>query len=433
MRYGIRDLPWLLATRQGRKSLYLGQLSRLFPLFRLAAGLRRRLFLRRTRLIVVSGSLGKTTTAGAIARVLGLDAPPRLNADYALILNLLRISAGQPAAVMEVGIDRPGQMAPLARMIRPDTVVITSIAHEHILSFRDLEGVRMEKAEMVMALPRHGTAILNADDPNVMWMARKTPARVVTYGITNQADVRAEDIQPDFPDGIAFTVRIGLRSYPCRIRLLGRHMLYPCLAALAVAHVENADMPAACRGLEGMASADGRMQPVRLPSGALLIRDDFKSTRETIWAALDMIRDCPARRRILIMGMASEIPNEIRYSFHRELGRRIAGACDSAIILANREIFRSIRQGAAALGMDNGALSRLEGSPLEVIGMLPRDLGPGDLVLIKGRTDQRLARIGLALAGKTVGCRITECRLKTGFCSDCPWLETGPGGCREKP
>ena len=428
MRYKLRELPGLLAASQGRRDLFLGQLSRFWPLFRFLAGLHRRFRLRNTRIITVVGSLGKTTTARASAVIVNdLKLEGFKNADYAVIQNLMKYSPGDHHAVLEVGIERPGQMALHARMIKPDIVIVTSIASEHILSFKTLEGIRKEKVAMIRALAKKGTAILNADDPNVMWMASQTNARIITYGIDRDADVKAVNIVNNFPHGMNFETLVDGRSYSCSTPFLGRHMLYPALATLALALVENLDISSACQALGEISPAKSRMQTVLLDSGAWVIRDDFKSTRETIWAALDTLEQCQAKRKILIMGAASEITNDIRYSFHRELGKRIAEIVDSAFVFNHKEIFKTISREAKKSGMDETRLHRIEGNILSVIPLLPRDLGPGDLILVKGRTDQRLARITLALTGRKVGCLVPSCPQRRYFCDDCPWLETGLG------
>jgi UDP-N-acetylmuramyl pentapeptide synthase len=377
----------------------------------------------------VIGSLGKTTTARAVAGVTGdhkLDS--FRNADYAVIQNLLKYSAKDRFAVLEVGIEKPGQMIPHARMIKPDIVIVTSIASEHVLSFKTLEGIREEKSAMIRALDENGTAILNADDPNVMWMASQTKARIITYGINNEADVKAVNIINDFPHGMGFRALLEEKEYSCSTPFIGRHMLYPALAALALAYAENLDIRSACRALGEVSPAESRMEPVLLDSGAWVIRDDFKSTRESIWAALDTLEECQAKRKFLILGAASEITNDIRYSFHRELGKRIAPIADSVFVINRKGIFKSILQGAEKAGMDKKRIIRIEGNVLSVISFLPQDLGPGDLILVKGRTNQRLSRITLALSGRKVGCLLPYCQDRNHICDLCPCLEAGPGG-----
>lgn len=428
MRYRISDLPSLLRTSAGRRSLLQGQISRFYPLFRMAARFYRIRVLRHVRLVAVVGSLGKTTTTRALASLPGTEIPESQgNADYAVILNLLALSSNSKYGVLEVGITGPGQMLPHARMIRPDIAIVISIAHEHILSFKTLENTREEKAEMVKALPESGTAILNADDPNVMWMACRTEARVITFGLNSQADVMGRITGTDFPRGMKLEVNAGGEIFELNTRLFGRHMAYPLLAALAFAWSEKLDFSECISQLEEFQPVDGRMQLVSLDSGAEVVTDEIKSTRETIWSSLEMLKECRAKRKIVVFGSASEITNDIRYEFHREWGRRIAEAADLAIILNNREIFRTIRRGATLAGMPADRLIRVSGNALSVLKELPDDLGSGDLLLIKGRTDERLARITLALAGRKVGCRLKHCPIRSIWCRTCPWLENGPG------
>jgi len=270
----------MLRSSQGRRSLFLGQLSHFFPVFRFLAGLYRRCFLRGTCVVVVIGSLGKTTTAKIAAAITGdYRHSSGGNANFAVIYNLLKYRRKDHHAIMEVGIEKPGQMLPQARMIKPDIVIVTSIASEHILSFKSLEGIREEKAEMVRCLPDEGTAILNADDPHVMWMATQTKASIVTYGITSEADIKADNIEINFPHGTSFDVAVRGQVHKCRTSLLGKHMVYPALAAIALAESRGLDIAAACAELPGIATVESRMQVVHLDSGAIIIRDDFKSTR----------------------------------------------------------------------------------------------------------------------------------------------------------
>src|SRR6185295_7887271 len=141
--------------------------------YRTLARFYRQTFLRPTRIVVVVGSLGKTTTKRALDAA--LDCPDRdfafSNYGSSLAGNLLRVRRGDPHAVLEVGVGGPGPMAPYARMIRPNVVVVTSIKSEHNRSFPTLEETRAEKVKMVQALPPKGVALLNGDDPHVRWMS----------------------------------------------------------------------------------------------------------------------------------------------------------------------------------------------------------------------------------------------------------------------
>ena len=163
-------------------------------------------------------------------------------------------------------------------MVRPDLVVVTAIASDHWRSLNTLQTTRDEKAEMVRALRPSGVAILNADDPNVRWMATQTRARVMLIGESDDAEVRASDVALDWPHGMRFTVHIAGQARAVSIKLLGAHMIMPALAAIATAYVEGLSVDAAIATLATLEPTPGRMQTMPLLSGAFVIRDDYKAS-----------------------------------------------------------------------------------------------------------------------------------------------------------
>ncbi len=423
MRYRWKNLPSLLISRQGRKSLFSGQLARFWPLIRIFTAMYRRTVLRKVRVAVVIGSLGKSTTARAVAVALGHRQPDGIsNSRNALAFDLLGHSPKNSHAVVEAGVNGPGIMRRTASMLNPDIVVVTSIASEHILSFGNLDNTRNEKAEMLRVLTPQKTAILNADDPNVMWMASQTSASIITCGFSDSADVRASNFQILPPGRIGFLIKAGEQSWPIRLSILGRHMVFPILAAVAVAIIEGREISSVIASLEEIKALEGRMQPVVLTSGALLIRDDFKSNRESVWEALAFLKDYPARRKILVLGGLSEIQNSDRYEFYRELGKKIADSADYALLFLRKNSYRRCRNEATAAGMNPENIVRIEGDPLAALPLIPGDLGKGDVILIKGRNDYRTSRLSLRLMGHNVKCRLPGCHLPID-CGDCELLE----------
>ncbi len=423
MRYRLRDLPSLLRSEQGRKSLFLGQVSRFWPLLRIYAAIYRRTILRNVRLIAVAGSLGKTTTARAAATALGSRIPDKVsNRKETLALDLLSYSGKDHFAVLEVGLSGPGIMRHYASMLDPDIAIITSIASEHILSFKTLENTRNEKADMLRSLGPEKTAILNADDPNVMWMASQTRARVITCGFSSAADIRASEPEFNSDGKMTFNLHHMGRTWPLSCSIPGRHMVFPFLAAAAAALAEKKDIRITIANLEKMQPAEGRMQPVQLPSGALLIRDDFKSNRESLQAALETLAGVPAERRILVLGGVAEISSRDGYDYYRELGRRIAASADHALLFLHKNAFRRCRNEAVAAGLVPDQIVRVSGNPLNALPLLPADLEEGDVILVKGKNEFRASRISLRLMGINVKCRQEKCRLAVD-CRDCELRE----------
>ncbi|MGH7790678.1 MAG: Mur ligase family protein, partial [Thermodesulfobacteriota bacterium] len=241
MGYSLKDIIALLQMPAGRLLLSRIFWRRTWPVLLRLAILYRRTLIRKTRIVTVVGSFGKSTTTLAVLTALGMDLNPivNLNARTAVARAILRIRPWKRHAVIEVGISAPGQMATYARMTRPNITVVTSIGSEHNRSLPTLEVTRKEKSEMVKALPESGIAVLNGDDPNVLWMKNQTRARIMTFGMNETNDVRASDITLDWPHGTRFKLHAGGETRDLHVRLIGKQMVYPILAAIAVALVEG--------------------------------------------------------------------------------------------------------------------------------------------------------------------------------------------------
>ncbi|HYI21138.1 MAG TPA: Mur ligase family protein [Candidatus Limnocylindrales bacterium] len=418
----------MIGTRRGRTELRRRAGERLWPVMAYVARSYRVTLGRRPRIVAVVGSVGKTTTMRSLSAVLGrpVSRPALLNMNSHAAIGraLLGVRPWQTRAVLEVGINAPGQMRRQAATVRPNVVVVTAIARDHWESFHSLDAIRDEKAEMVRALPPSAAAVINADDPNVRWMAGQTRARVVLTGEAADAEVRATDIGFDWPHGMSFTVRIGERTWPVRIQLMGRHMVFPALAAIAVAYVDGLSIDAAVAAVGTVEPTPGRMQTMVLPSGAVVIRDEFKGTMDAWLAALDALADIPARRRIAVFGEISEVTGNQDY---RDIGQRL-GFVDRAIFVSTSKNFQLFRAGATAGGLDRDQIAHAR-NYVDVLDLLRDELVLGDVVLIRGRWQQALGRIGLALAGEDVQCRADPCPFKRMLCDVCPMLNqpfTGP-------
>lgn len=410
-----------LSTSLGRDHLWRGARNYFWPQFRVLAGLHRRTLCRRLRVVAVVGSYGKTTTTAAIATALGLGPVPPGTSLSGLALRLLREPPWRRRAVFEAAIDIPGQMAAYGAMLRPDIVVVTTIGTEHHRSLGTLDTTEAEKGRMVEALRATGVAVLNADDPRVAAMSLRCAGKVIFYGIDAEADVRATDVAIDWPHGTRFTLHMAGSSREMRTRLLGRVMVYPVLAALAAAQAEGRPLAAAIAALEAMPSVSGRLQLAPLPGGAWLVRDDFKSSLETIDAALDTLSEIPARRMIVI-GSVSEPPGS-QGPLYKRLGARFAEIATKVVVVSS--MYPRFASGAKAAGMPREAILDRRHDLRGAWETIRAELRPGDVVLVKGRDTERLDRVGLALQGRDVRCTIEFCDLRGVRCETCPKLETG--------
>ena len=426
MRYRLSDVPALLRTGPGRRRLMNTVLYHAWPILAGPAAVYRRSLARGTRVVAVTGSFGKTTTARAVATALGGQPRPDIgrNSTVYVARALLRIRPGQRHAVIEVGISRPNQMAGYARVVGPDVAVVTCVGSEHNRSLGSLDVTRAEKAHLVRALKAPGIAVLNGDDPNVLWMKEQTQARIRTFGFGEGNDVRAGPWALDWPRGMRFRVFTRAGTREARVRLMGRPMVYAILAAVTVALEEGVDLDRALAALETLEPTPGRLQPVPLANGAILLRDDFKSAQETIEAALDLLAEIPVKRRMVVLGDVSE-PVGAQGPIYRRLGQRVAEVASRAVFVTGSN-YSAYMAGARKGGLPKEAVVNAHGRVRLAIEALKDDLGPGDVVLIKGRDTQHLARVALSLMGRQVGCELTACEVKV-RCERCPMLERGWG------
>jgi UDP-N-acetylmuramyl pentapeptide synthase len=310
--------------------------------------------------------------------------------------------------------------------VRPDIVIVTSIASEHNRSLGTLATTRLEKSQMVRALPAAGIALLNGDDPNVLWMRDLAP-KACTFGFGESCDVRAVDVRLQWPRGTTFRVRAFGLEREVTIRLVGRSMVYAALAALAIAHLEGVGLDEGVRRISALAPTPGRMDPVPLANGVVILRDDFKSTLESIHSALDALAEIPARR-IVVLGDVSEPPGS-QGPIYRAIGARVAGIA-SCLVAVGGQGAGSYRSGARDAGMPNDAIIDGGRTPRSAAKALARVLEPGDVVLIKGRDNQMLDRVRLILEGRNVRCDLRTCNVRTLMCERCPMLERGWEGRR---
>ncbi|MGI8998090.1 MAG: Mur ligase family protein, partial [Candidatus Limnocylindria bacterium] len=350
----------MIRSRPGRLELRRRYSTRLWPVMARIARVYRMSLARRPRIVAVVGSVGKTTTMRTVSAALGLQVsrPALLNANSHAAVGraLLSVRPWQTHAVLEVAINGPGQMRIQAATVRPDVVVVTAIAHDHWQSFQTLEATRDEKANIVRTLSPTGVAVLNADDPNVRWMATQTKARVVLIGEAPDAEIRASEIELDWPHGMRFVVHIGTETRSVRIRLVGRHMVYPALAAIAVAHIEGRSLDEAIAAVGSVDPTPGRMQTMATPSGAFILRDEFKGTEDAFAAALETLATIPARRHMIVFG---EISEETGREAYRDAGRKAASVVDRTVFVGSNTHFKLYRSGAVAGGLSRDQIDNV--------------------------------------------------------------------------
>jgi UDP-N-acetylmuramoyl-tripeptide--D-alanyl-D-alanine ligase len=268
-------------------------------------------------------------------------------------------------------------------------------------------------------------AILNAEDPNVRLMASNRRCRVNTFGTSAGQDLWADEVSSSWPETL--TLRAHTRSEVewVKTKLVGRHWVSSVLAAIAGALACGVPLKAAAAAVGSVEPFPARMQPIILASGATLIRDEYNGSYHTWQAALNVLRDAQAARRVLVMSDVSDWVKTSTGSMrtrdrHMEMGRIAARVADVVIFVS--EHARHAVKAAVAAGMNRENVTGFT-NLLTAAEHLKSELRHGDLVLLRGRGTDHLSRICFAQFGQ-IGCWKTRCA-KTIVCDHCDELRPG--------
>ena len=356
------------------------------------------------RVVAVTGSVGKTGTKEAIACALGALAPTHastgnLNNQWGVPLSLARMPAAIGFGVFELGMNHPGELAPLSRLVRPDVAVITTVAAAHLEFFDSIVAIAEEKAEIFDGMGPGGIAILNRDIAYFALLAAaawdRGIERLIGFGAHPEADVRLDDYQPAAGGG-AVAAAIGARRIDYRLPLGGRHWAMNSLAVLAVVEALGDDVARAAGALETMAvpAGRGRRHGVEFGAGAFEIIDDsYNANPASMRAAITMLGDgpvAPGGRRIAVLGDMLELGPEGGH-MHARLARYLV-AQDIDLVFTAGPLMAELD---AALPAE-----RRGGHATDAAALLPivvDRVRAGDVVLVKGSLGSDVGPIVAAL------------------------------------
>lgn len=378
----------------------------------------------RTTFIAITGSLGKTTATECLAAILASRFPTNAtleggNARHRLAATILRTRFRHRFTVIEVGTKLPGALQRAAWMVDPDVVVVLAVAGTHTQSFRTLDDTAAEKAQLLSRLGPGGLAVLNGDDLRVLAMADRGRFRVQTLGRSSQFDLWANEVSSRWPARLSFQVHRGTESHRVSTRLVGEQWVTSVLAALTTALACGVDLEAAVAALGRVEPARGRMQPVLLPSGATMLRDEFNPSIASFPAALRVLEQADVRRRLVVL---ADLTDSRRKPSQRlqDLARQAARLADVLLIVG--EHGKLALRAAVAAGMKPETVHGFI-TPPDAAAFLQTQLREGDLVLLRGCHTARMSPIYFAQLG-TLGCTKPHCR-RISLCDHCP--ELGPG------
>jgi len=367
------------------------------------------------KVIGVTGSVGKTSTKELTANVLRQRfvthaSPGNLNSEQGLPLALMGLNATHEYAVLEMGMYGLGEIDRLCLLARPQVGIVTNVGPVHLSRLGTIEHIAQAKAELVRALPAAedgGVAILNWDDERVRAMAQQTSARVLSYGLTPDADLWADEIEGMGMEGIRFRFHHHLpgmqkvESIHVKVPLLGRHSVHTALCAATVGLLEGLSWGEIVAGLQTMAG-QLRLVAVRGINGSTVIDDTYNASPASTIAALNLMADMQPTgggRRVAVLGDMLEL-GSYETEGHRIVGRRAADVVD--VLLTVGRLGGSIGEEALNMGLPAENLHLLP-NHRDAIEMLRRIVRPNDLVLVKGSRAVGMDTIVTEITGEAAG------------------------------
>ncbi|MBO9999118.1 MAG: UDP-N-acetylmuramoyl-tripeptide--D-alanyl-D-alanine ligase [Cyanobacteria bacterium SID2] len=343
-------------------------------------------------IIAITGSVGKTTTKELIAAVLEtngsvLKTQGNYNNEIGVPKTLLQLNTRHDYAVVEMAMRGRGQIAELTQISRPDISVITNVGTAHIGLLGSREAIAEAKCELLAEMSSTGIAILNHDNPLLLETASRVwSGKTITFGL------EGGDLCGKLLDGEVLELD-GAR-YP--LPLPGRHNALNYLAALAVGRVLNVNLEPLTRGVS-IDLPGGRAKQYELPNDILLLDETYNAGLESMLAALEMVAQMPAQRRIAVLGTMRELGHK-SLEFHHQVGERVKALnLDALFVLA--ELPEAQAMAAGARGLTFVDLENLDAKNAhETLSRRLREfMEPGDRILLKASRSVALDRVVASL------------------------------------
>ena len=345
--------------------------------------------LRRVQPLVVgiTGSNGKTSTKEMVATILArhfnvLRSEGNLNTETGVPLTILGLEPHHSALVLEMGLQKPGDIGRLAALAKPVIGVITNVGVVHMEFFSTQEQLARAKGELVAALPAEGLAVLNADNEFYPLLAGLTSARVETFG-AEHGDYRVEAFQPESGGGSTFMVK----GVEVRLTMSGRHQAVNAAAALAAAEFAGVPLTAGAEALAEIA-VEHRLQELPAPGGYTIVDDAYNASPESMLAAFEAVAEVPRRGRLLaVLGEMREL-GPLSEESHRRVGQRAAEVFDAVCVV----------DGDRAKPLAEAAGAQLVPDRAGAAEWVRQNATEGDRVLIKASHGVRLDELVRELA-----------------------------------
>jgi UDP-N-acetylmuramoyl-tripeptide--D-alanyl-D-alanine ligase len=342
----------------------------------------------------ITGSVGKTSTKEMVACALGtqfnvLKSEGNFNNEIGVPLTIFRLEPEHEAAVIEMGMSGFGEIRALARIVRPEVGIITNIGLSHIEKLGSRQNILRAKLELLEGLQPGGLLILNGDDVLLSGVKDLLEVRTVSYGLEEDADYRAYSIRSRGEKGIDFNIILDGSEYAVHVPAPGVHNVYNALAALAAGRELGIPADILIKGIAGYSPGHMRLNIIRT-GGLTIINDAYNASPQSMKAALDVLGEIEADRRIAVLGDMLEL-GDWSISAHRETGAYAAGSGADLIITVGGAAAH-IAEGAAEAGFPRSGTAVLENND-EAVRWLQDIIRKGDAILVKGSRGMMMEEI----------------------------------------
>ena len=359
------------------------------------------------KVAAITGSSGKTTTKEMTAAILELGGRTlktqgNFNNLIGLPLTLFNLKADHKRAVLEMGMNRPGEIARLTEIADPDVGAILNVGMAHLEGVSDIDGVARAKTELIEKISSKGVMILNGDDEPLMKRASIFSKNKMTFGLGEGNDVKATNIRNNRAKGISFDLKYRDNRWPVWLRVPGLHNLNNALAAAAIGISLKEPPENIVKGLGRFSGIKGRFTVVSLSGGIILVDDTYNANPSSLGAAIESFKSFANEGQRLIVGLGEMMElGDATIDAHREAGQKVSASGAYSFFAMGAHAHEMVNSARMA-GMPEPRLKVVETHD-EMLKEIKNTMREGDLILIKGSRKMELERVVEGLCCKEGG------------------------------
>jgi UDP-N-acetylmuramoyl-tripeptide--D-alanyl-D-alanine ligase len=350
----------------------------------------------RATVVAITGSNGKTTTREMAATILEhshrvLKPEHNWNNLIGLPLTLLRIKPYHQIALVEMGMNRAGEIKRLSQIAKPHTGLITNIGPAHLQYLKTLQNIARAKGELFESLTSANYAVVNTDDPLTVGLSKLCPARKVTFGINSQAQVTATDITPSYHSINSFTLKIEGENISVDLKTPGLHNVYNALAAASIATIFKLNLEEIKAGLERFTAFPGRTEIITVGNNINIINDTYNANPRSMEVALRTLVQLKGNGRVIaVLGDMLEL-GEASTDLHQQLGSLIKALNLDAVFLMGPHA-AAVAESAINKGISEEAI-HIGKTHEQIAKQLDEKVKEDDWILFKGSRGMKIEQI----------------------------------------